>query len=817
MDPDNCLLGLPPSQQILEKHCKRITDAFANLSVTSSPLSPSDLKAEKLILRIMQWSEIDDNAAIADEVRQFAYRLLTNLQIGVGDVVLCRIPRRTTVTHSSSSSTSSSTDDHDEGESDHGASPPAAPMLAAASAKLNSANNPSDWMYCRVYRVLPNSVVVHNNPLESKTLGVSSANVIPMDASMRAALSNVHDMQGLVQQPFDLLILEIKDHIASTFTTSMIEIGVQPDLFHPDKEFGLSDLSALKESWTKMISFLETSSLQLLQNFENSANREIKEFIAKLNPSKVFSPMREQIFRTLRDLPVHELAQEYIAKIRGIGSEKIKKLSLRRAEILDGSRKKALTEWYLNHIENSVDKWLKDRAFDFEAIPPNYLEHPPRGGHLNGVRDNLEIIENVKTMQHEKLNPLELMESLKTEVYDQINPFVSDIFAVVSDAFHTPVNEETFPEIFKQLQDGVIDISQIEEGDRINECCKDLDYILEMKQSEEFTFTKKKLTLSKVVPITGLIFSRFLRIENELRTVLDVWSHLDRMTPAESAQAGFNSIHSAYGLRSLPTKREVEEHAEDDVRRTNSTDEKKERHSVHGLLSRIKRTERKSSTLTKGKDVVKSTEPPNFPPAPPPPVEIVGGAPGQGLFSFLNEEDLNTPDPSQLSSFSSGASSSTPLHETSDSPDTGDYSPPIEPPSDSSSPVLTKEVPDVASGETPSPLVLGRRPPRAPTVARPARSTTLNAARGRPIPGQRSSSVSSISVSGALPPSVVAPNFPSSPSASSSAPSSSFPYSPPPYSAPSSPFDTSPPPDPFASDQGTAPEPLSISVHPPKH
>ncbi|MDP2437978.1 MAG: hypothetical protein Q8P67_19725, partial [archaeon] len=192
MDPDNSLLGLTPSHNILEKHCKRITDAFANVGVQAKKIAPSDLKAESLILRIMNWSDMPDADLIAHEVRQFAYQLLTNLQIGVGDVVLCRVAKRSTSAHP------------EEFHEDATASADASPMLTAASALSQasssaasegaSANNNSEWLYCRVYRVLPNSVIVHNNPLEIKTVGVPNSNVIPLDASMKAMLGAARTM-----------------------------------------------------------------------------------------------------------------------------------------------------------------------------------------------------------------------------------------------------------------------------------------------------------------------------------------------------------------------------------------------------------------------------------------------------------------------------------------------------------------------------------------------------------------------------------------------------------------------------------------------
>ena len=552
MDPDNSLLGLAPSQAILEKHCKRITDAFANVGVQTKQLAPSDLKAESLILRIMNWSELEDSEQIGNEVRQFAYQLLTNLQIGVGDVVLCKLQKR--------GGASSSIDD----DADDAVANPdnASPILAAASA-LSQASSASteenqsknfEWLYCRVYRVLPNSVIVHNNPLEVKTMSVPNSNVIPLDASMKSKLGAARTMESLVEQPVDILYREIQETVSFTVNEYLLSININPQIIDSSM-FHLKDLPELEDSLARMqLSFGEHSS-DLLKNLEALTSVAVKEFISKLNPLKVFSPMREQIFRSLRNLPVRELSESRFKFITESARTTVDLLHIQRRQHLDGTKKRALTEWYLYHIESSVDAWLKERGFDFDAIPQNYLEHPPRGGHLHTVRDNLEIIEKVKEMDNgNNLSPLEMMGKLRVEVYEQIDEFVNNLFVILSQIFKDVVVDETsLNSLHAGITDGTIPYNPSDPREEawVKECLKDLEYIIEMRSQEEITFTKKKIALSKVVPITGLIFSRFLRIENELRTVLDVWSHLDRM-PQGEAQSGFNTMHSAYGLRSVP-------------------------------------------------------------------------------------------------------------------------------------------------------------------------------------------------------------------------------------------------------------------------
>lgn len=822
MDPDNSLLGLSPSHQILEKHCKRIADAFANIGGTTTPLAPSDLKAESLILRIMNWSEIDDSAKIAEGVRQFAYQLLTNLQIGVGDVVLCRIPPPRTSSSTAEDASSAAVDDpsstnstHDSLTMSHSDEPSSeAPMLAAASSLSNAkaASRGGDWAYCRVYRVLPTSVVVHNNPLESKTVGVPTSNVIPLDASLRSALGNAKNMQTLVQQPLDLLYDELRAMIADRFVEILRENNVDERLCDPSAKLSLRDFPKIRTGLQNLTVWNEQRFSATIDELEAQGTRYVKDFIARLRPEKLFSPMREQTFRSLRSPPIREFAQKHIQAAVSVADENFINWESMRKTVLNGVKKRELTEWYLDHIENSVDEWLKTtHGFDFDAIPPNYLEHPPRGGHLHHVRDNVFIIEQVKSMDNAKFSPLQLMSSLRSEVYVKIDEFLDNLCVIISEKLNLAVDFGNIRTICSGIMDESIKLDQDDpETAWICECMKDVDYILEMKDCEEITFTKKKLQLSRVVPITGLIFSRFLRIENELMTVLDVWAHLDRVQPkaTEEKPADINTMHSAFGLGSLSQNDRTDKKNKSADSNTSSAaptssasstapptpttptpekDDEKKGGGAHGILSLIKRGvgDRKSTAIFRREDK---------------PAKLIGGGTPQGL-DFLSDGD--------------------------DSHDSLASSPPLEKPVPTAAPTpsttesLTPPPPppeQIIGGEEPAPLVLGRRPsasPRgapqrpAPPGRTPANRLSGNASRTQsyssfsslcPTPPPRASSVTTIPVSPSSPPLTSNPAGFCDPSSSGTAPAEI-------------PIVAATAPEHLGSD-GTAPDSFAISVPP---
>jgi hypothetical protein len=46
--------------------------------------------------------------------------------------------------------------------------------------------------------------------------------------------------------------------------------------------------------------------------------------------------------------------------------------------IFDGSKKRSLTQWWLELIETEVDNYLNKIGCDLSAVPFHYIDHPPK-------------------------------------------------------------------------------------------------------------------------------------------------------------------------------------------------------------------------------------------------------------------------------------------------------------------------------------------------------------------------------------------------------------------------------------------------------
>ncbi|EGC38690.1 hypothetical protein DICPUDRAFT_86409 [Dictyostelium purpureum] len=311
------------------------------------------------------------------------------------------------------------------------------------------------------------------------------------------------------------------------------------------------------------------------------------------------------------------------------------------SKITDGSKKKEITNWYLQLIRDSIDSYIRGLGYDPHALPENYIDEPPKS--LSKVRENLRIINIVLKPQtisemDQRLNSLII--PLKKKIYHSLDEFLFSAEILLNDKLREnkslfSSNLELVNEIFEKENDGsrfyyietealkpIITFlksiynntpsttnptncnqslsspppatstsssssvspialnnvkinsspsnsftnfslsSPIDQNNpnhsnnptmghyqqkhqqtvgnllKLIYLIEDIIYIRDMKYLEEKFYNsqilmektmisqndlKNNQSLSQIVPITGLVFSRILRLKHELRTVLEVW------------------------------------------------------------------------------------------------------------------------------------------------------------------------------------------------------------------------------------------------------------------------------------------------------
>jgi hypothetical protein len=189
--------------------------------------------------------------------------------------------------------------------------------------------------------------------------------------------------------------------------------------------------------------------------------------------------------------------------------------------ILDGRRKQHLCDWWLAYIETECDKFLVEHGYNKDCLSDDYMERAPKD--LDVVKENLELVHNLMVVTpNSDLD--RLIVRVTTEVYTVLDEFIVDTEYVLN----TKKTERNALEYLKYR----------------SSLRKDVEYLLKMKAMDEEiqkrrqngeVETGRKLEMTDVVPIGGLVMARLHVIDCELRTAIEVWSPTTRqLSPPNS-------------------------------------------------------------------------------------------------------------------------------------------------------------------------------------------------------------------------------------------------------------------------------------------
>jgi len=149
---------------------------------------------------------------------------------------------------------------------------------------------------------------------------------------------------------------------------------------------------------------------------------------------------------------------------------------------------------------------------------------------------------------------IDLLNNVQTTIYPVIDTFIKSCLIILTDHHGWPNGYHCIQQI--EHLDGILDVikkekqklettdsqpdhstltttplSSSQSNNWIEGFVKDIKkYLQRMKELETETSTK----VLDIVPITGLTISRFVRLENELKTVLELWEH--KLDPTQTLQ-----------------------------------------------------------------------------------------------------------------------------------------------------------------------------------------------------------------------------------------------------------------------------------------
>eukprot|EP01102_Stenamoeba_stenopodia_P005728 TRINITY_DN16465_c0_g1_i1.p1 TRINITY_DN16465_c0_g1~~TRINITY_DN16465_c0_g1_i1.p1 ORF type:complete len:760 (-),score=107.96 TRINITY_DN16465_c0_g1_i1:62-2341(-) len=417
---------------------------------------------------------------------------------------------------------------------------------------------PGDLVVCRIdetaifvrvhhINVITQQVQVMTSPKEAvSTHPMSQIYALPPE--IIEMTKQERSMRSMVVDP----CVKFFDDVGKAITNITIDflsqsLGIEKDLLVRLQEHKLRiiDLCILDSVLCKITSVLEQPLQQ--EMFEKAISKEtaklLGQFMNNLDLTKVLVPLRDMMWVQLSQHTLTKLAINNLWSLRMNCESSITQLGDRIDEILSGRAKAKVTSWWLNRIETSCNGFLQTLNYDFEAIPANYIEEPPTS--IRSVQTNLGIIQEILNPRADVHGLKPFIIKLRGEIQPKLDELQADSEDVLqfrynitlSSSLRSPVvkkdKEYAREEAFKEPTPTLPLSTSMASSKHVSvaSLVEDIKYMRQMKAMEkEFddadNSKSKHLTLTNVVPISGLILARFHIIENELQTILDVWKHL---------------------------------------------------------------------------------------------------------------------------------------------------------------------------------------------------------------------------------------------------------------------------------------------------
>ncbi|KYQ88231.1 hypothetical protein DLAC_10915 [Tieghemostelium lacteum] len=272
---------------------------------------------------------------------------------------------------------------------------------------------------------------------------------------------------------------------------------------------------------------------------------------------KESKPFLENVRKTCMYIPLYLQLEEFVKTIEINREKQLKsrikqniisfdhafhKIHMERKDFIEGAAKNRLSQGYLQLIRENVDSFLLKYGYIHNAVQTDYLERPPTNP--GQIRSNLDILHSIlsqdpqETIQQKEFK--KLIAKLTDTIYPMIEEFILKSKLIILDSL------DLFNSKYQVLEErGHLDMDFIRsiinhKKDSIEKqklahferMLKDIEYLLDMKKKEGAVVEKRL----EIVTISGLVFGKIHRAENEARTTLEVWGHL--LAPLQNPNSG---------------------------------------------------------------------------------------------------------------------------------------------------------------------------------------------------------------------------------------------------------------------------------------
>ena len=399
-------------------------------------------------------------------------------------------------------------------------------------------------------------LVVFIAPKEDKPLTINAHSTVPLKKLVPGIswIGNAAQMRDLVADPYNEFNSFIKfkmTEILHNLLSNTIDIKLLHSIVK-QSPISFKYYHTLNEAGTSLNNFVNATDTinpqlfatrnQFIENCITASKNELQKFIEEINQqdgttNKLFMPTCEQDLMRLNRLCFKTIANNFLIDFANSTNQAIAAIESERKELMKGNLKNQISKWWLLLIKTRTEVLLSEVNYDSSACnEDNYIDIPP--ANIDSVKGNLQIVQNLLNVEHPSHEKVcKIVNEIKSEVYPVIDDFILKAHIVLSYELLDIIIEYNYSaanfdiERVKNALNTKKDKLSPEVADQYDDLIKDLRYLTEMKKLEIQTANsagKKsangKLELSYAVPLSGLVMGSFFRLENVLKTIIELWA-----------------------------------------------------------------------------------------------------------------------------------------------------------------------------------------------------------------------------------------------------------------------------------------------------
>ncbi|EGG17549.1 hypothetical protein DFA_08545 [Cavenderia fasciculata] len=259
---------------------------------------------------------------------------------------------------------------------------------------------------------------------ESETVVVGIEDILPLNKQTLEALRDLRMIEKLIYQPTETFFSQVLEESKQQTINYLLSLGVDINLLLNTSSFTLFDLERLKITHSTLATLYNTPDHPFYKELEKEMTERIDAHVATVDQRFLFMPRYETTIADLRGCQHIALARSKVKQFLGDCELVLDQLKIQKRNLMNGTMKEEMTEWWLKRIDSRVSDFLSERGYNFVAVPENYIEQPPTN--MKDVISNLILIQKILDPREHVIEIIQIQDDVESKLGDGQDDHTSD-------------------------------------------------------------------------------------------------------------------------------------------------------------------------------------------------------------------------------------------------------------------------------------------------------------------------------------------------------------------------------------------------------